>query len=222
MCANYEPPSPKNFRVHLQSEEPGFSYTNEAYPGSTAVFITAGPQYESHFSPWPGVFGLLPPWAREPGLARHTYNARSETVDSKPSFKAAWKARRFCLIPVQAIFEPNYESGRAERWRIARADGLPFCLAGIWEETHRDSGTVWSYSMLTINADTHELMRRFHKPGEEKRSVAVLPPNHYRDWLYADEREARALLQPMEAEQFVTTAAPRPPRAPAAGRDSGT
>jgi putative SOS response-associated peptidase YedK len=220
MCANYEPPSQKNFRVHLQSEEPDFSYVNEAYPGSSAVFITAGPEYESHFSPWPGVFGLLPPWVREPGSARHTYNARSETVDSKPSFKAAWKARRFCLIPVQAIFEPNYESGRAERWRIERADGLPFCLAGIWEEAHRDSGTVWSYSMLTINADTHELMRRFHKLGEEKRSVVVVPPRHYRDWLYADEREARALLQPMEAEQFVTVPAPRPPRAPAARHDT--
>jgi putative SOS response-associated peptidase YedK len=220
MCANYEPPSQKNFRVHLQSEEPDFSYVNEAYPGSSAVFITAGPEYESHFSPWPGVFGLLPPWVREPGSARHTYNARSETVDSKPSFKAAWKARRFCLIPVQAIFEPNYESGRAERWRIERADGLPFCLAGIWEEAHRDSGTVWSYSMLTINADTHELMRRFHKLGEEKRSVVVVPPRHYRDWLYADEREARALVQPMEAEQFVTVPAPRLPRAPAARHDT--
>lgn len=88
MCANYEPPSQKNFRIHLQSEQPNFSYANEAYPGSSAVFITAGPEYESHFSPWLGVFGLLPPWVRGPRLVRHTYNARSETVDSKPSFKA--------------------------------------------------------------------------------------------------------------------------------------
>ncbi|WP_298234704.1 SOS response-associated peptidase family protein [uncultured Azohydromonas sp.] len=222
MRANYEPPSQKNFRVHLQSGEPHFSYMNEAYPASNAVFITAEPEYESHFSPWPGVFGLLPPWVREPGLARHTCNARSERVDSKQSFKAAWKARRFCLIPVQAIFEPNYESGRAERWRIERTGGLPFCLAGIWEEAYRDSGTVWSYSMLTINAGTHELMRRFHKPGEEKRTVAVVPPRHYRDGLYADVREARALLQPMQAAQFVTTPAPRPPRASMAGRSTCT
>jgi putative SOS response-associated peptidase YedK len=66
--------------------------------------------------------------------------------------------------------------------------------------------------MLTINADAHELMRRFHKPGDEKRSVVVVPPEHYRNWLYADEREARALLQPLDATQFVTTPAPRHPR----------
>ena len=219
MCANYEPPGPKNFQVHLQSEAPDFSYANEAYPGSRGAFITAGPEYESHFSCWPGVFGLLPPWVDGTRAARRTYNARSETVDSKPSFKAAWKARRFCLIPAQAIFEPNYESGRAERWRIAHADGLPFCLTGIWEEAHRESGTLWSYSMLTINADTHALMRRFHKPGDEKRSVVVVPPRHYRDWLYADEREARQLLQPFDPAQFAATPAPRPPREPAAGRN---
>lgn len=88
------------------------------------------------------------------------------------------------------------------------------------EEVHRDNRTAWSYSMLTINADAHELMRRFHKSGEEKRSVVVVPSRHYRDWLYADEGEARALLQPMEAEQFVTMPAPRPPRVPTA--ESGT
>ncbi len=53
-----------------------------------------------------------------------------------------------------------------------------------------------------------------------KASVVVVPPRHYRDWLYADEREARALLQAMEAEQFVTMPAPRPLRVPVPGRGS--
>ncbi|NML18318.1 SOS response-associated peptidase [Azohydromonas caseinilytica] len=208
MCANYEPPAPKNFQAHLGSEEPRFNYTNGAYPGSRAVFITAGEENESVFSRWPGIFGPPPPWVPDRKSARFTDNARSETVDSRPSFKAAWKARRRCLIPAQARFEPKYESGRAERWRIARADGLPFCMAGIWEEGHHDSITVWSYSMLTINADTHPLMRYFHKPGEEKRCVVMAPPAHYRDLLCADARGARMLLRPWPADGF--TAAPAP------------
>ncbi len=64
--------------------------------------------------------------------------------------------------------------------------------------------------MLTINADEHPLMRRFHKPGDEKRSVVVVPPERWQDWLYADEQQARALLQPFDPEQFTAETAPRP------------
>ncbi len=212
MCANYEPTAPRHLRLHLRTLEPTFSYPGEAYPGSKAVFVTAGESEQADFSPWPGVFGLLPPWAKDDKLARHTYNARSETVAEKPSFRQAWKARRFCLIPVQSIFEPNYESGHPVRWRIARQDGLPFFLAGIWEEAQRQEQPLWSFSMLTINADEHPLMRRFHKPGDEKRSVVIVPPETWQDWLHADEREARALLQPFDPEQFTAAAAPRPAR----------
>jgi putative SOS response-associated peptidase YedK len=146
MCANYEPPAPRHLRLHLRTLEPTFSYPGEAYPGSKAVFVTAGEKPQDDFSPWPGVFGLLPPWAKDDKLARSTYNARSETVAEKPSFRQAWKGRRFCLIPVQSVFEPNYESGHAVRWRIARQDGLPFFLAGSWEEAHRQEQPLWSFS----------------------------------------------------------------------------
>jgi len=72
------------------------------------------------------------------------------------------------------------------RWRIQRVDGEPFALAGIWERRMGDSGPVhWSFAMLTINADFHPLMQRFHKPGDEKRSVTVLDPDHYEGWLHA-------------------------------------
>ncbi|WP_157272232.1 SOS response-associated peptidase [Azohydromonas aeria] len=212
MCANYEPPTPRHLRLSLQTLEPTFSYAGEAYPGSKAVFVTAGETETADFSPWPGVFGLLPAWARDDKLARATYNARSETVAEKPSFRQAWKARRFCLIPVQSIFEPSYESGHAVRWRIAHRDAEPFFLAGIWEEAQRQERPLWSFSMLTINADSHPLMRRFHKPGDEKRSVVVVPQERWRDWLYADEREARALLQPFDPEAFTASPAPRPAR----------
>ena len=37
--------------------------------------------------------------------------------------------------------------------------------------------------MLTINADSHELMNQFHKPADEKRMVVILEPERYDDWL---------------------------------------
>lgn len=65
--------------------------------------------------------------------------------------------------------------------------------------------------MLTINADEHPLMKRFHKPGDEKRSVVVLDPEDYEAWLSArTELEARSLLQPFDPDMMVTEADPRP------------
>ena len=150
-----------------------------------------------------GAFGLVPYWA-EPPLARSTFVARSETAGEKHSFRNAWTRRQFCIIPARCIFEPCHESGREVPWQIERADGAPFGIAGLWEHRPGDEGvTRWSFSMLTINADGHLLMNRFHRPGEEKRSVVILPPNRYEDWLSArTEHEARALLQPFDAVQM--------------------
>lgn len=63
--------------------------------------------------------------------------------------------------------------------------------------------------MLTVNADEHPLMQRFHKPGDEKRSVVVLEPEDYESWLHArTEAEARSLLQPFDPDMMVAEPAP--------------
>ncbi|NDB11316.1 MAG: SOS response-associated peptidase, partial [Betaproteobacteria bacterium] len=53
-----------------------------------------------------GSFGLIPHWAKDTKIARQTYNARTETVASKPSFRDAWKEAQHCIIPADAIYEP--------------------------------------------------------------------------------------------------------------------
>jgi putative SOS response-associated peptidase YedK len=99
---------------------PDFSY-GEAYPGLTAPIVT-------NFAPrlWVAArFGLVPAWAKDAKIARSTYNARSETVGEKPSFRDAWKRGQLCIIPTDVIFEPFHEIGKAvPRW-IEGADGKP-------------------------------------------------------------------------------------------------
>jgi putative SOS response-associated peptidase YedK len=197
MCSNYQPPIPESLST-FGYPNPGFEYS-ECYPSSTAPFLTT-------LAPdrWlPGTFGLLPEWA-DPKLAKMTYNARTETVAERHSFRSAWRNRQLCVIPVQAFYEPNYESGKAVRWRIERTDGKPFGLAGIWESRSTDNGAPWwSFTMLTINADEHPLMHRFHKPGDEKRSVVVLPDDAWSAWLSAKQDEnVRSYLQPFNPGQF--------------------
>ena len=49
---------------------------------------------------------------------------------------------------------------------------------------------VRSMTMLTINADGHELMCQFHKPVDEKRMVVILPPDSYDPWLRAKPQDS--------------------------------
>jgi putative SOS response-associated peptidase YedK len=208
MCSNYRPPNSEAL-AQYDIELPGFEF-GECYPGSIGPLLAS-------LKPdaWlPGTFGLLPHWA-EPKLAKMTYNARSETVAEKPSFRTAWRHRQLAVIPVQAFFEPCYESGKAVRWRIEREDGKPFGLAGLWESrTTKDGDPAWSFTMLTINADEHPVMHRFHKPGDEKRSVVVLEDDAWMAWLKADREEGvRGFLQQFDPGRFCPIADPRPPAA---------
>jgi putative SOS response-associated peptidase YedK len=165
-----------------------------------------------------GSFGLIPHWATDTKIARHTYNARSETVATKPSFRQAWKQAQRCIIPADAIFEPDWRSGKAVPTRIARADGEPMGLAGLWSMWKSPQGAwVPSYTMLTIAAETHPLMRQFHKPADEKRMVVILPESRYADWLQASAAHSADFLQPYPASGLVAQAEPPLRRPKAAG-----
>jgi putative SOS response-associated peptidase YedK len=133
-----------------------------------------------------GSFGLIPHWAKDDKIARRTYNARSETVASKPSFRDAWKKNQHCIIPAEAIFEPDWRSGKAVATSIFRADGKPMGIAGLWSCWRSPQGAEQhSFTMITINADGHSLMKQFHKAQDEKRMVVILPEERYGDWLVA-------------------------------------
>jgi len=75
--------------------------------------------------------------------------------------------------------------------------------------------------MLTINAEDHPLMRRFHKPGAEKRSVVILRPEQYDDWLGCRSTdEARSFLNLFPAGEMTSASAPIPPRRPKEPEDT--
>jgi len=142
-------------------------------------------------------FGLLPSWAKDEGFGRKTYNARVETVSEKPSYKNAWVKRHYALALADAFYEPCYESGKVVRTAIKQTNGEPMAIASIWDTwTEPETGElIVSFSMLTINAGNHSVMKRFHKPEDEKRTVVPLRPELFNDWLNATPESAKSLLQ---------------------------
>lgn len=49
-------------------------------------------------------WGLVPFWADAPGIGGRLINARSESVATAPSFRAAFRKRR-CVVPVSGFYE---------------------------------------------------------------------------------------------------------------------
>ena len=142
-------------------------------------------------------FGLLPSWAKEETFGRKTYNARVETVAEKPSYKFAWTKRHYALALADAFYEPCYESGKAVRTAIKQVNQEPMAIASIWDTwTEPETGElIVSFSMLTIDASSHPVMKRMHKPEDEKRTAVPLRPELFKAWLNATPEEAQALLQ---------------------------
>jgi putative SOS response-associated peptidase YedK len=160
-------------------------------------------------------YGMVPRKRIPPGVRPFdTMNARAETVGQLRSFSGAWKKSQRCLVPMTAFYEPNYESGKAVRWGIGMADQSMFAVGGLWQEWEGDAGPERSFTQLTINADDHPLMRRFHKPGDEKRALVIVPQAEWDDWLACTDPEvARSFLRPYPAEQMRAWAFPLSPRA---------
>lgn len=82
-------------------------------------------------------WGLVPSWAPDPGVAARMFNARAESLRSKPAFRNALTRRR-CLVPSDAFYEWQRlpaTAGRAAKqpWCFRSPSGGPLALAGLWE-----------------------------------------------------------------------------------------
>lgn len=195
MCVQYLPTSNKAWVKSKFNLELPDSPILDIFPAQSSPIIL-----QSHTSHRTAIgfakFGLLPNWAKDSSFGKMTYNARIETVSTKPSYRKAWKRRQFGLVLADAFYEPNYQSGKSVRQAIRSKNSEPLAIASIWD-TWTDNKTgelTTSFSMLTINADEHPFMKQFHKPEEEKRTIVPLSPELHVQWLSATTDEAYALL----------------------------
>ena len=115
---------------------------------------------------------------------------------------------------MDCFYEPNFETGKAVRWRIQRRDAQPFHVAGLWDRwVEPESGEIlYSFSMLTVNADRHDLTQRFHRRREEKRSIVVVEAKQADAWLNANPDSTADLLRAFDPAAFSAEPAPLPPR----------
>jgi len=218
MCVNYRPPTPEQFngRIGAFSELPrDWHWPEETWKDYAAPILRAAPAMRPQACV--GSYGMVPRRHIPPEVKPFdTMNARAESLLERRSFASAWRRLQLCAVPMQWFYEPCYESGRAERTAIGMHDDEPFWVAGLWREWQEADGEMsTAFTQITINADTHPLMRRMHKPGDEKRSLVLLAQEEVGDWLVSRDTDiARSFLRHYPAERMKAWPAPLAPKAP--------
>jgi putative SOS response-associated peptidase YedK len=210
VCVNYVTVSRQLafeiFRTPIEESDDWRDELYQDYVGPIIVHDDAG-----HRKGLVGSYGFIPKRRMPPGQRLTTMNARAETVGQLRSYKSAWAKSQLCLVPMRHFFEPNWEQEKHVRWSIGMASGEPFAVAGLYREWEEEGGEKsYSFTQLTINADEHPFMRRFHRQGEEKRSLVIVPSADYDEWLGCkDPERARTYFQPYPAELMAGEPAPK-------------
>lgn len=213
MCTQYrapdEDPGISELKIDIGKLWREAPWKVDVYPDYMAPIVTADPAARDGVV---AVFGFWPKFIQSKRVSASgqklvsytTVNARGEEVGTKPLYAKAWREGRRCLIPARWVVEPCWETGKNVSHRIGIADAETFCVAGVWTRyENTEQGTVTGMTMLTLNADNHDLMKRMHRPNDEKRSVVVIRPDDYDEWLHtANVEAARSMLQLWPAEQM--------------------
>lgn len=145
-------------------------------------------------------WGLVPFWAKDPKIGARLINARAETLDTKPSYREAFRRRR-CLVPADGFYEwAKAGSGPRQPYWVARGDGACFAIAGLYERwrSPEDPQGPWLETCTLITTDANARLRTIHD-----RMPVILDPGDYALWLDARRYEPerlRALLRPQPGE----------------------
>ncbi|MFD2656529.1 SOS response-associated peptidase [Gracilibacillus thailandensis] len=138
-------------------------------------------------------WGLVPGWAKDPKIGSKMINARSETVDEKPSFKRLLSRRR-CLIVADSFYEWKREENEKQPYRITVNDGQLFTFAGLWDRWSSGDQEIVSCTILTTKPN--RLMQSIHD-----RMPVILQDKDQDNWIdptIDDKTFLKTLLVPLD------------------------
>lgn len=158
--------------------EPSYYYHAYGLPELPAI-CTGNPE-EVRFLKW----GLIPSWIKNNTDAEEirlkTFNARSDSLNAKPSFTSSFKTKR-CIIPVRGFYEWQHTATGKIPWYIYGSDNEIISLAGVFSEWVMIStgDTLSTFSIITT--DANKMMAEIH--NSKKRMPAVLNREDEKRWL---------------------------------------
>lgn len=151
-----------------------------------------------HVAKW----GLVPGWAKDPAVGVRAFNARSETVLEKPTFRAAVKARR-CGVPAQGYYEwKKSADGKSKQpYFVHSADGSLIVFAGLyewWKDPSKVDGApdqwLLSTTIVTMASPPEGELATLHD-----RLPVPLGKEALAEWLDPENKAPGALLEAARA-----------------------
>jgi putative SOS response-associated peptidase YedK len=143
-------------------------------------------------------WGLIPFWTKEPSNGLSTINARSETLDLKPTYRNSFRNRR-CLIPADGFFEWAGKAGSRTPYFIRLKSREPFAFAGLYDLWESPTAEVIA-SATIVTTQPNELLSGIHN-----RMPVILSSEEYGTWLSKDKVESlllKAMLDPFPSAEM--------------------
>lgn len=134
----------------------------------------------------PMQWGLIPTWAKDTTRSYSMTNARSETLEEKPSYRNLLKSCR-CAILVSGFYEWKRNSRQKQAHRIQRVDGRPMILAGLWA----DNGYLDTVTYALITTEATPAFQSIHN-----RLPVILEPDQVEAWLHGSWNNAKPMTAP--------------------------
>lgn len=133
-------------------------------------------------------WGLIPFWAKDSNIQKHTLNARIETLSEKPSFRNVVNNR--CLILADGFFEWQWldtKGKQKQKYLITLPNESSFAFAGLYSTwVDKQTGEIKNtYTIITTQAN--ELMSKIH--NTKKRMPVILNKEDENNWLKGKQLE---------------------------------
>lgn len=184
------------YREYLEAGVAGLGDHYDIRPATPVAVLRQRPQHAPELVAMK--WGLLPHWAKEPKLAYSTFNARAESVESKPTFSRPFRRSR-CLIPANGWYEWQQAArGIKVKWWLHRPDGASFSFAGLWDRWEREGQVIESCTII-VGASNKRLSE------VHDRMPVIIDPRDYAFWLDPGIDAVpplKELLQPAPDEWF--------------------
>jgi putative SOS response-associated peptidase YedK len=146
-------------------------------------------------------WGLIPPWSKDRSQGNRLFNARAETLTTRPAFRRAFQARRLVVV-VDGFYEWRRDpAGGRQPFYFHRGDGFPMTFAGLWEVWKDPETETWLRSCSIITTSAGPDMRGIHD-----RMPVILERGELRGWVDTEdpvESDLMAFLKPAPAGTLI-------------------
>lgn len=140
-------------------------------------------------------WSLVPPWADDLKLKFPTFNARSESAATKPTFRASVVSKR-CIIPFDGYYEWKRQSDDNVPHYVSRSDGAPLSLAGLYSWWQSPQDQAWHLTATILTSAAVGELAALHD-----RMPVLVHPSLMDEWLDPEHPGTQETLNELVAAQ---------------------